>query len=327
MREIGELFPETREGKVLALFEGEDGDEWQQAGYKNSLWFNDGDEDILTGIVSSNDNRFVLHDFGDITEYTADAVEALKEEHDFNFQGEIKTSPTLHRYTNEGTFEGLEINPGESDDPINIGLKVTSGNDGRKATEGQYFEERLVCSNGMTMPVDVMSVRQTHHDELDPTMFHQLAKSVVENAEMVEDRYSQMKEIELDSEWTAFEFLEHRLDLPFYIEGDHADIARTYDEVVEDPSNPTVYETLQVATNQLTHNARGDLPQHVINTAQEKASDLVDFHGELPDYEEMARNTIEDRAYELTNYDDAEEYWEGEEEQLGELMETYGIEA
>jgi hypothetical protein len=251
----------------------------------------------------------------------------LKEDHDFNFQGEIKTSDTFHRYTNEGVFDGLEINPGETDDPSTIGLKITSGNDGRKATEGQYFEERLVCSNGMTLPVDVMSVRQTHHDELDPTMFHQLAQSVVENAEMVEERYSQMKEIKLDSEWTAFEFLEHRLDLPFYIEGDHAEIARTYDEVVEDPSNPTVYETLQVATNQLTHNARDDLPQHVINTAQDKASDLVDFHGELPDYEEMARSTVEDRAYELTNYDDVEEYWEGEEEQIGELMETYGIEA
>jgi hypothetical protein len=309
------------EGKVLAL--NEEIDEWSQAGYKRSWWVND---DQLVGITSSNDNRFVPHEFSDITEYTADAVEALKEDHDFNFQGEVKTSDNFHRYTNEGTFDGLEINPGEEHDPTTIGLKITSGNDGRKATEGQYFEERLVCSNGMTMPVDVMSVRQTHHDELDPTMFHQLAHSVVENADMVEDRYSQMKEIELDSEWTAFEFLEHRLDLPFYIEGDHADIARTYDEVVEDPSNPTVYETLQVATNQLTHNARGDLPQHVINTAQEKAADLVDFHGELPDYDEMARATIEDRAYELTNYEDAEEYWEGEEEQLDELMETYGIE-
>jgi len=175
------------------------------------------------------------------------------------------------------------------------------------------------------MPVDVMSVRQTHHDELDPTMFHQLARSVVENAEMVEERYDQMKEIELDSEWTAFEFLEHRLDLPFYIEGGHAEIARTYDEVVENPANPTVYETLQVATNQLTHNARDDLPQHVINTAQEKASDLVDRYGELPDYDEMAEQTIEERMYQLQNFDDAEEYWNGEEENLEELAEEYGI--
>jgi len=177
------------------------------------------------------------------------------------------------------------------------------------------------------MPVDVMSARQTHHDELDPTMFYQVARSVVENSDMVEERYDQMKEIELDSEWTAFEFLEHRLDLPFYIEGGHADIARTYDDVVEDPSNPTVYETLQVATNQLTHNSRDDLPQHVINTAQEKASDLVDLHGELPDYEEMAIDTIEDRAYQFQNFDNVDEYWDGEEEQIEELAEEYGIHA
>jgi len=206
-------------------------------------------------------------------------------------------------------------------------VKVTSGNDGRKATEAQYFEERQVCDNGLSMPVDVMSARQTHHDELDPTMFYQVARSVVENSDMVEERYDQMKEIELDSEWTAFEFLEHRLDLPFYIEGGHADIARTYDDVVEDPSNPTVYETLQVATNQLTHNSRDDLPQHVINTAQEKASDLVDLHGELPDYEEMAIDTIEDRAYQFQNFDNVDEYWDGEEEQIEELAEEYGIHA
>lgn len=312
---------------MLALLEGGEGeqDQWSQASYKNSLWFNHEGEDTLTGIVSSNDNRFNLHDFGEITELTADAVEALKEEHDFNFRGEITTSNTLHRYTNEGVFDGLEINPGETEDPINIGLKVTSGNDGRKATEVEYFEERLVCENGLVMPVDVMSARQTHHEELDPTMFHKVAHSVPENAELVEDRYSQMKEIELDSEWTAFEFLEHRLDLPFYIEGDHADIARTYDEVTESPATPTVYEVLQVATNQLTHNPRDDLPQHVINTAQEKASDLVDRFGELPDYDEMAEETIEDRMYELQNFDDAEPYWDGEPENLEEIAEEYGI--
>jgi len=177
----------------------------------------------------------------------------------------------------------------------------------------------------MTMPVDVMSVRQTHHEELDPTMFHHAAQAVPENAEMVEDRYNQMKEIELDSEWTAFEFLEHHLDLPFYIEGGHADIAQTYHEEVENPASPNVYEVLQVATNQLTHNARDDLPQHLINTAQEKASDLVDQYGELPDYDEMAEETIEDRMYQLQNFDDAEEYWEGEEENLEQLAEEYGI--
>ncbi|MCU4753436.1 DUF945 domain-containing protein [Halobacteria archaeon AArc-curdl1] len=309
------------EGKTFGYHPGRD--KWNQAGYKNSWWVGD----LLVGITSSNDNRFVPHEFSDITEYTADAVEALKEEYDFNFTGELETSNNYHRYTNEGVFEGLEINPGETDDPSTIGLKITSGNDGRKATEGSYFEERQVCSNGLTLPVGQMSVRQTHHDELDPTMFHQLARSVVENSEMVEERYDQMKEIELDSEWVAFEFLEHRLDLPFYINGGHGDIAMTYNDVVEEPSSPTVYETLQVATEQLTHNSRNDLPRHVINTAQEKASQLVDLNGELPDYDEMVKNTIEDRAYQLRNIDDAEEYWEGEEETINELVEEYGLQA
>lgn len=175
------------------------------------------------------------------------------------------------------------------------------------------------------MPVDQMSVRQPHYDDLDPTIFHQLARSVVENAETVEDRYTQMKEIELDSEWVAFELLEHRLDLPFYIEGDHAEIVDTYTDIVEDPSNPTVFETLQVATNQLTHNARDDLPKHVINTAQEKASELVNLNGELPDHREMAAETVEDRLYQFNNFDDVEPYFEDEEETVTELAEELGV--
>lgn len=286
------------------------------------------DRDQLVGITSSNDNRFVPHEYSDITEFTADAVESLKEDHDFQFQGTLETSDNYHRYTNEGIFNGMEINPGNNDDPTNIGLKVTSGNDGRKATEGTYFEERQVCENGLTVPVADMSVRQTHHDPLDPTPFYQLAQSVVQNSDMIEDRYSQMKEIELDSEWTAFEFLEHRFDLPFYIEGGHGDIAQKYHETAEDPSNPTVYETLQVATNLLTHQSRDDLPKHVINTAQEKAAEMVDLGGGLPDFDRMAKDTIESRVYEFAHAEDeVEEYWQGEEEDLEELAETYGITA
>lgn len=305
------------DGKVFGF--NEETDEWNEATYKKSWWI----DDQLVGITSSR--NFVPHEFSEITEFTADAVESLKEEHDFNFKGVVETSPTFHRYTNEGLFDGIEINPGESDDPSTVGIKVTSGNDGRKATEGTYYEERQVCSNGLTMPVDQMSVRQTHHEPLDPTMFHKLASSVVENADTVESRYDQMKEIELDSPWTAFEFLEHRLNIPFYIEGDHAEVAQTYDEVVEEKGSPTVYEVLQTATQLLTHNARDDLPKHVLNSAEHRAAELADFHGSLPDYELMAERTIEDRMYELMHDDEVEEYWEGEEQHLEELAETYEV--
>lgn len=295
------------------------------------MWAEDPDteENVLVGITSANDDYWQPHQYGEIVELTADAIEHFQTDddyQDFDVDGVIETTDNYHKFLNDVNFDGVEINPGEDDDPIMLGLRETSGNSGFHSTQYDIGAERLVCSNGLKRFMAENSYDQTHQEELDSALPQIAVQSVLEGTDAVESKLEEAQQHSFRNKEEAIEVL-YDLDIPQQLGLEYSDTVLTFEDEVEDRNNASQYEVYQAATNLISNWAPDDMSEHQRDRLHGSAAELLETgDGQLPDIDDMAETTLENRAYALTEAD-ADEYWDGETKDLRTALQERGLTA
>ena len=108
----------------------------------------------------------------------------------------------------------------------------------------------------------------------------------------------------------------------------NTDLLNALREEVEDPEDPSLYETFNAATYALTH-LSGDVPEYELQEGYEQASQLLEYGEGIPHPSILGENAVRSRAQSLIESDDPEEqeYWEGESETVRELMRKHEVKA
>lgn len=223
-----------------------------------------------------------------------------------------------------GVDQTVEPAPG---DEIEMQLHVRSGHSGYHGVKYAVGAERLVCSNGMTAFVEDQVFEQTHSDPLQKGLAFHAVDTVIEGKDVVEDRLQQAQERELMNQDEALLVLQD-LGVDRYLEDPTADLLNALREEVDDPDNPSLYETYNAGTYALTHLADDGVPEHGLDNGYEQLSRLLEYGNGIPDPGILGENAVERRYQEFMDEpEETEEYWEGEREDLSELAELHGITA
>jgi hypothetical protein len=298
---------------VYAHHEGNE--EWERIPYRDSLWTDDG---RATGVVSSSEDFYNVIQYGDILETVGDAVDR----HGIEPSGQVSVSPTAHKMTADIDF-GQEVYA-NSDDPIAVGLSVRSGHSGFHGVKYDVGAERLVCSNGMTAFISELSFDQTHGEPFQPGLAYNAVDAVVEGPEKIEHRLAQAQNRELlNQDEALLVLMESGIDR--FLENPVPDLLNSLYDEVDDPEEPTLWETYNAATRALTHYTR-DVPDYDLADGFEQAAQLLENGAnEIPDPEILGKNAVDRRSRELIEQGRAEPYWKEEEQTLRELMEQHKI--
>lgn len=297
-------------------------DEWEEWPYRQSLWTGDG---RLAGIVSSSDQYYNVIQYPDILDTYASGIRQRQEDTDFEISGSTEIAPDYHKMSTRVNFDGEpEVEVGEGD-VIQLGNRVRSGHSGYHGVKIDVGGLREVCSNGMMGWVADTTYEQTHQEPFRPEIVFNGIDAVIDGTEVVQQRLEDAQREELRGGKDEARLLLHELIEP-YLENPRGDIALSIEEEV-DGADATLYEAYNAGTRALSHHARQDIPQYDLDEAYDQLSQLLDQAGSLPDAEEYGRRTVENRAYRLTEDQGVEEHWEGETQDVRELLETHGIEA
>lgn len=283
------------------------------------MWTDDG---RLTGIVSSNDDFYNIIQYEDILKAVGTALEQRPE--DINPEGEINLSPTAHKMSARIGLD-QQIEP-MSGDIIETDVRVKSGHSGFHGVKYQTGAIREICSNGMMGFVADQQYEQTHGEEFQPGLAMHAVDSVVEGTDVVEDRLQQAQERTLRNQDEALLVLQD-LGIDYYLENPTHDFIMALNDQAEDLEEPSLYDTFNAATYALTHLSKDDIPQYELDTGFERASALLEYGEGIPHPDILGENAVRNRANELIEDPDAEEYWNGETESVRELMEEYEIQA
>ena len=276
-------------------------------------------------MVSSNEDFYNIIQYGDILETVGRAVE----QHDdlnIDVNGSISLSPTAHRMTSQVNFGGDARVYANQDDPIDVGLRIQSGHSGFHGLKYDIGAERLVCSNGMTAFISDLHFEQTHGEPFQPGLAYNSVDAVIESPAEIEHRLAQAQTRELTNQDEALLVLLER-GIGDYLDQPVPDLLNALHEEVDDPEAPTLWETYNAATRALTHYTN-DVPQYQLDQGFEAASRLLDNgYNEIPDADQLGRQTVERRAQQRIESQEDDQYWEGEDESLRELMQTHEVEA
>jgi hypothetical protein len=316
--ETVEELPEVERQDVYAHHAGED--EWEQVPYRDSLWTDDG---RATGVVSSNEEFYNVIQYGDILESVGKAVER-HDDLDIGIEGGISLSPSAHKMSAEVNFSGDTTVYVSEDDPIDLGLKIRSGHSGFHGLKYDVGAERQVCSNGMMAFVSELGFDQTHSEQFQPGLAYNAVDAVIESPDEVEHRLSQAQDRELVNQDEALlVLLDHGIG--DFLEQPVPDLVNALREEVDDPENPTLWETYNAGTRALTHYTR-DIPEYSLDQGFEQVAELLETgFNEVPDPEKVGRKAVDNRTRRLIEQGDAEPYWEGETTTLRELMEEHEL--
>lgn len=317
--EVAENLPEVERHSVYALHE--ELDKWENVPYRDSLW-TDEDEPRLAGEVSSSDDWYNVIQYGDILE----AVGQEMERQDVNPRGRVTVSPSRHKMSAKiGLNERVE--PREND-VIELQLHARSGHSGFHGVKYELGAERLVCSNGMTAFISEHSFEQTHGEPFQPQLAYHAVDSMLEGVDTVEERLREAQNRTLLNQDEALLVL-HDIGIDDYLQNPTTDLINALHEEVEDPENPSLYETYNAATYALTHLTGEDTPEYVLNDGYERASELLDYGDGIPHPDILGENAVQNRARTLVEAEDQDnaELWDGETESVMELMSAHDIEA
>ena len=307
---------EVHDGRIL----GKDTDgEIKDWPYRRALFTEDG---RMAGDVSKN--FYNIFQYPDILDTTAQALRNRQQDTDFEVRGNVEISETYHKMSSKIHFDGeTDIVVGE-DDVIKNGLRVRSGHSGMHGLKVEQGGLREVCSNGMMAWMADHTYEQTHSESFQPELVQKGVDAVIDGRHRVEERLERAEERKLRST-DEVRLLLHDLDLEYYLDTPVADIPLSIEEEVtgERPSLKDAYDS---ATRALTHHAREDIPQYKLDEGYERAAQLLETGVGLPHEDELVESTLESRAYALTE-SDGEEYWEGETEDVREMMEGRGLTA
>lgn len=268
-------------------------DEWQEIPYRDSLWTDDG---RATGVVSSSEDFYNIIQYGDVLETVGKAVEQHQDQLDLTVDGHAVVSPTAHKMSAEVDFSGDTTVYAGEDDPIDVGLKIRSGHSGFHALKYDIGAERQVCSNGMTAFISDLHFEQTHHDPFQPGLAYNAVDAVVESPEQVENRIEEAQNRELVNQDEALLVL-LEIGIDQYLDQPVPDLLNALYEEVENPDEPSLWETYNAATRALTHYTPDDVPEYELDQGFEAAAQLLETgYNELPDPETLGRRTVEQRA-------------------------------
>jgi len=217
----------------------------------------------------------------------------------------------------------VEPQPG---DVIETDLRVRSGHSGFHGVKYENGAMRQVCSNGMMAFVADQTYEQTHGEEFQPGLAIHAVDSAVEGIDQVEQRLEEAQERELRNQDEAILVLQD-VGVDRYLENPTADLINAVQEEVDDPENPSLYETYNAATYALTHLAEDDIPQYQLDEGFEDAAGILEYGEGIPHPDILGENAVRRRANELIEDPDAEEFYDGETEAVRELMEAHEIEA
>jgi len=308
------MLPEVERQDVYAHHTEED--EWEEVPYRDSLWTDDG---RATGVVSSSEDFYNVIQYGDILETVGDAVE----QHDLDVSGRVSVSPTAHKMSGHLEF-GEEVYANQ-DDPIDLGLKVRSGHSGFHGLKYDVGAERQVCSNGMMAFVSDLHFDQTHGEPFQPGLAYNAVDAVVESPEIIEQRLAQAQNRELMNQDEALLVLMDT-GIDRYLDQPVPDLLNALHSEVEDPENPSLYETYNAGTRALTHYTQ-DVPEYELDDGFEQLSRLLETgSSEIPEPELLGQQAVDRRSRELIEHG-SEPYWEDEEQTLRELIEAHEIQA
>lgn len=301
----------------------DDLDSWDQAPYRQALYTDDG---RLTGIVSASDNWYNIIQYGEILETVGDAVEQRQDDMDIDVHGSISISPTAHKMSAQINFQGDTTVYAAEDDPIDLGLRVRSGHSGFHALKYDVGGMRQVCSNGMMAFVADTSFEQTHSDSFQPGLAYHAVDSVIDGAEVVEQRLEEAQNRELVNKDEALLTL---LDLGIdrFLENPLPDLALALDEEINDPDHVTLYDTYNAATRALTHYVGDDVPDYDLDYGFDAAASLLETGHGIPDPRELGESVVQKRADTLVEGDEDDAYWDGEEEAVRELLAAHDLAA
>lgn len=297
-------------------------DEWKEIPYRDSLWTDDG---RLTGDVSASEDWYHIIQYGDILDAVGDAVEQRQQDLDVDVHGTVAVSPTAHRMTARVDFEGETTIYAAEDDPIDLGLRVRSGHSGFHGLKYDVGAERQVCANGMVAFVADQHFEQTHQEPFQPGLAYHAVDSIIDGADVVEERLQAAQDCELMNQDEAMLVLRD-LGIDRYLEQPHADLALSLEEE-RSGDTITLYDAYNAATRALTHHADPDVPEYVLDQGFEAAASLLETGTGVPDTRELGRSVVERRADDLIEGGADEPYWEGEEDAVRELLDLHDVTA
>ena len=218
-----------------------------------------------------------------------------------------------------------EIIHPRDNDPIELQLHTRSGHSGYHGVKYSIGAERLVCSNGMTAFVDEHTYEQTHSDPFKPQLAHHAVDSMVDGVETVQTRLEEAQTRELTNRDEALIVL-HDLGIDEYLANPVPDLLTAIDQEIENPDNPSLYETYNAATYALTHLTSDQIPEYVLDQGFERAAGLLEYGNGIPNPDILAENAVYKRATQLIEDSETDEYWTGERESLRDLMKHHNVE-
>jgi hypothetical protein len=286
----------------------------------------------MAGDVSKNDDWYNIIQYPDILQTTADAIRKRQQEPDLDLDvsGEVTVSPSYHKMGAKTEFHGdTDINVG-GDDTIYTGLRVRSGHSGMHGVKADVGGLREICSNGMMAWVADNTFEQTHQEPFQPALIYQGVDSVIDGSEEIEKRLEDARSMKLGNRdelrlilhETVGQYLENpNADIPLAMEDEFATISEE-DEL-------SLLNAYNAATRALTHYNDEELSDLQLDRGYEQAAEILETGYGLPNPDELAENALENRAYTLTDAEDRDdaEYWNGEAEDLREMMQERGITA
>jgi len=316
--ETAEELPDVERHNVYAKHE--DLDEWEGVPWRDSLWTTE-EEPELAGEVSSSDDFYNVIQYGDILEAIGQGMES----HGVEPEGHVTVSPTRHKMSAKVGLD-QRVEPVQGDE-IELQLHARSGHSGYHGVKYEPGAERLVCSNGMTAFVAEQSFEQTHGEPFQPQLAYHAVDSMIEGVDTVEQRLEEARDRTLLNMDEALLVL-HDLGIDQYLENPTADLVNALHEEVEDPENPSLYETYNAATYALTHLSH-NAPEYELDEGYERAAELLEYGDGIPHPEILGENAVQNRVRTLTESEnpEEEEYWEGETESVRELMQEHEIQA
>lgn len=319
--EIADKTPQAETGQVYGKHP--ETDEWQGIGWRQSIWM----EDQLVGDTSANNDWYNIINYDEVLETTADAV---SQHPDIGVNGRVQFSDSMHKMSAKVNFEGGDTTIyAEENDPIDLGLQIQTGHTGHTGVKMDVGAERQICSNGMTAFVSDFHREQTHQDPLKPGLIHNGVDAVLEGTEKVEKRIEDAQNRFLENSYEALLVMTN-FGLDQYVDVD--DLQDSIDreledreEYGEDREQVSLYTTYQAATRGLTHNTRDEIPEHQLDQGFEQASKILEYGQGIPHPDILGENAVETRVNEYLEDPESDEYWDGEQEQLRELMEAREI--
>lgn len=253
---------------------------------------------------------------------------AVEQHGDLNIgvNGSVSLSPTAHKMSAKVDFDGATIYANQ-DDPIDLGLKVRSGHSGFHGLKYDVGAHRQICSNGMMAFVSDLHFEQTHGEPFQPGLAYNAVDAVLESPEEIEDRLAQAQNRELLNQDEALLVL-LEIGVGDYLDKPVPDLVNSLSEEVDDPESPTLWETYNAATRALTHYTDDSILDYELDRGFEAASRLLENgYSEIPDPEQLGRETVERRVHARIESQEDDQYWNGEDETLRELMQEHEIDA